>query len=80
MNKFLFENLGDILRPELMESASEMDRKRETELAEQKKKADQLREYNKNVAKLNALMLRTEDNMPSEYDIKKLEMCMHYFQ
>jgi hypothetical protein len=45
-------------------------------LDEQKK----LREYNRNVAKLNAWMLRTEENPPTEFDIWKLEMCMHYFR
>jgi hypothetical protein len=79
-NKFLFENLGDILRPELMESAAEMDKKREEFLDNQKKEAERLADYNRKVAKLNAFMMRSEGNLPSDYDFKKLEMCMHYFE
>lgn len=79
MNKFLFENLGDILHPELMESAAEMDKKREEHLAAQKLQAEKLAEYNRKVAKLNASMLRTLDHMPSEYDFNLLENCIYYF-
>lgn len=79
MNRFLFENLGDILRPELIETASEMDKKREEQLNEEKKQIERLKDYNLKVATLNALIQRSGTKPPTEFDVQGVELCIKYF-
>lgn len=79
MNKFLFENLGDILRPELIENASEMDRKRDQQLEQNKQAERRLEEWNQKVTSLNALLIRNSSNPPTDFDFKRLNTCIHFF-
>lgn len=65
---------------ELIKNASERDLKLQKDLKQIEEQKKRLREYNRNVAKLNAWMLRSEENMPTDLDIKKLELCMCYFK
>lgn len=65
---------------ELIRNASERDLKLQQDLKQIEEKKKRLREYNRNVAKLNAWMIRSEENMPTDLDIKKLELCMCYFK
>lgn len=65
---------------ELIRNASERDFKLQQDLKQIEEQKKRLHEYNRNVAKLNAWMLRSEENMPTDLDIKKLESCMCYFK
>lgn len=64
----------------LIEKAHELDAKKKLDDAAIIEAQKRLKEYNRNVAKLNAWMLRTEENPPTDYDIRKLETCMHFFK
>jgi hypothetical protein len=63
----------------LLENAQKLDEQKQLTDAAIMEMQKRLKEYNRNVAKLNAWMLRTEENPPSDFDIQKLETCMHFF-
>jgi len=39
-----------------------------------------VRDWKLRIAKLNAAMIRHSDNPPTEYDLKKLKLCEHFFK
>lgn len=68
------------MKNSLEQEAEKRDKSRQLDIESQEQKAKELRDYRRNLAKFNAWAIRTEDSPPDEYDIKKLEHCMHYFK
>lgn len=74
------ENPEEVTSPSLIERANEIDAQREIDkqkLIDRQKSVD---EWNKKIAELVAMMERTVDNPPDEFDLKKLEACTFYFE
>lgn len=67
------------VNPGLLNKANEMDEKMQMNEAA-KAEADRiLRDYRRDLAKLNAAMIRNEENPPTANDIARLKYCMHAF-
>lgn len=60
--------------------AAEEDRKRGLTEEAQKAAEQRLKDYNLKVAGLNALVQRSSINPPTDFDIRRLDLCIDYFQ
>lgn len=65
---------------ELLSNAEQLDNQKKLDEISRRSKLEKIHKWQRDTKKLYAWLIRTEENPPSDYDIQKLEMCMHFFR